>query len=138
MSILRIGKIGSGEPDTLTLQVSKAIDGTGNLHNGAYAYRYSHRTLNLRPEMQVSLVLDDQTDLGLQFVDVLTTAPSSIGIALPENIGEPATLVVTQGLQAGLLVLMSVVLTSTKGTQGPPVVLFCDPQVGNDPKVSPT
>lgn len=119
---------------TVTLLVWATPTGDGNLHGGQYAFCYSHKTLNTKPGEKLSIVLDDRTDLKLTIVDYLTTAPNAMTVLLPPSRSEPATLCVND-LTAGLLVFFSIVLQSAAQ---PSIVLFCDPQVGNDPKVSPT
>jgi len=134
MSTLYVRSNGnSAIDDTLTLYVWETPSGDGNLHDGLYAFRYSHRTLNTKAGEYMKIVLDDQTNLKLAIVDYLTTAPGAISIAVaPEN----TAMLHVNGMIDRQLVFFSIVLESTNQT--PPIALFCDPQVGNDPKVSPT
>jgi hypothetical protein len=120
---------------TLTLTVRATPDRSGNLHGGLYDFCYSHRTVNTKAGESMTILLDDQTVLKLVIVDYLTTAPGAISITLPPENATSALLRINDLIDKQL-VFFSIVLQSTN--QNPPITLFCDPQVGNDPKVSPT
>lgn len=135
MSTLQAQVNGICALDPVTLYVWLTPDGSGKLHGGLYDYRYSHRTLIMRPNASLSIRLADTTGLKLVLQDFLTTAPQCITLVQPEDPNE-LTILEANDLVTGLLVFFSIVLESS--TPGTPVVLCCDPQVGNDPKVSPT
>lgn len=138
MSMLRIHDGAESDMANLILYVWSTPNGTGNLHGGLYAYRYSHRTLCIKAGGQISVTLDDQTNLKLTLSGLLTTRPD---IVSPSRSTEPGALLSIQVADTptqGLLVFYSIALRSNNQADPQQAVhLYCDPQVGNDPKVSP-
>lgn len=138
MSMLRIHDGADSDTANLTLYVWATPNGTGNLHGGLYAYRYSQRTLCIKAGGAISVALDDQTTLKLSLSGLLTTRPDIVTPLPPKEPGALVSIQVANMPTQGLLVFYSIALRSNN--QADPqqaVYLYCDPQVGNDPKVAP-
>lgn len=136
MSMLRIHDGAESNAANLILYVWSTPDGTGNLHGGLYAYRYSQRTLCIKAGGQIAVTLEDCTNLGLEFSGLLTTDPQIVSPAGQPQPGAPMVINVNDTRTQGLLVFISIALNGTIPTNPQQSLqLYCDPQVGNDPKV---
>lgn len=113
---------------TVKLIVKLAPHHDGNLDHGLLNYVFEPRTSLMGANALVTVELEDHTGLELRILDYMSTLPAHVtGFQT-----SPITLaLVFEKLPVRQLVFYSIVLCNESGD----LILCCDPQVGNDPKV---
>jgi hypothetical protein len=119
----------------ITLTVAHVVFG-GNAGHGKYFYSFSPDVVTLhKGQSPITIIysLDKEVGENFQIVDVLTSdAKNQIGPVKLRKKGRSAELVNLNNTKT--LIFFSVLIRDEKRGE----LFSCDPQVGNDPDISPT